>query len=368
MSLLAAVTEQTSAPFNLGIFETVIGMGILIGGAVFIVAQWRNGKYKALEMANTAILAELEAQKERGDRLEKELAKVTRELTEMRAENKTLRELVMGAAVPNAMTEAIAEIVGKGTATGLNQRIRWMLSRSEFWELLQLSRRRPKAVIFDLDSTIASDAHRAIRFLDRADPDWSAFHAHQVQDAPIKPMVRKLLREKRSGNKVIIVTLRPERFRAATEQWLRDNDIPFDELHLRPEKNYTPGAEQKERMLVDDILPKYEVVRAYDDNGENADMFRSHGIRTFQPRYLEGSSLPRAKGVGRYERSDPNLEPDSSIRPPTDPRHPGRFWVMPHDAISEKGNKYHVDGHWRQLSAQESGALERLRLYLSRVK
>ena len=87
------------------------------------------------------------------------------------------------------------------------------------------------------------------------------------------------LQDKAKENNIVILTARSAHYEGETKEWLKKNDIPYDELVMRPaDDSKTKDAPLKEKLLKSKILPKYDVVKAYDDRKKNIKMFRANGI------------------------------------------------------------------------------------------
>ena len=81
------------------------------------------------------------------------------------------------------------------------------------------------------------------------------------------------------GDNIVILTARSAHYREETEEWLDKHDIKYDKLVMRPEDDSkTKDAALKEHLLKSEILPKYDVVKAYDDKKKNVKMFKAHNI------------------------------------------------------------------------------------------
>ena len=52
-------------------------------------------------------------------------------------------------------------------------------------------------------------------------------------DNPREDLIAYLRKDREEGNKIIIVSGRPIARLAETERWLRDNDVPYSEIHLQ---------------------------------------------------------------------------------------------------------------------------------------
>lgn len=153
------------------------------------------------------------------------------------------------------------------------------MSKNNEFELQKPLHKRSHAVIFDLDGTIANDME-----YEKHHKGKGGKHPKFAQEAlevdPIEDIVKKMEDAKHKGETVIILTARSAHYRSETKQWLHKNHIPYDALVMRP----TDDAEQKDKslkkeLLEEDILPKYDVIKAYDDKKKNVKMFEKHGIK-----------------------------------------------------------------------------------------
>ena len=94
----------------------------------------------------------------------------------------------------------------------------------------------------------------------------------------IDSMVEKLKKAKQDGENVVILTARSAEYRDETKKWLHKNEIPYDALIMRPTDNKEKDKKVKKELLEEDILPKFDVDKAYDDKMKNVKMFRKLGI------------------------------------------------------------------------------------------
>lgn len=136
-------------------------------------------------------------------------------------------------------------------------------------------------VIFDIDGTLADVDHRR-HFVIGKKKDFDAFYDAMVDDT-VKVAIQELNHMcKRCNHKIIICTGRPEKYRSITVEWLRDNCVYFDELHMRPdEMRFKPDFEIKQNML-NGINDKHNVIFAVDDRNQVVDMWRSNGVTCLQ--------------------------------------------------------------------------------------
>jgi hypothetical protein len=133
------------------------------------------------------------------------------------------------------------------------------------------------AAIFHLDGVVASNDHVMHHIKGTDEPDWDSFNEGlancEVNDgwATLMQMMWN------SGYKVIILTNRAERLRTMTEVWLKEHDLPHDDLVMRPDG--TPYEEAKEARL-DEVMRECIVMLAVDDDPTHCDMYESKGIPT----------------------------------------------------------------------------------------
>jgi predicted kinase len=70
-----------------------------------------------------------------------------------------------------------------------------------------------------------------------------------------------------------------------TRQWLKDNNIEFDELHMREPKNFEKDDILKERLYETHIKGKYNVKFVLDDRDQVVKKWRELGLPCFQVYY-----------------------------------------------------------------------------------
>ena len=153
---------------------------------------------------------------------------------------------------------------------------------------------KPKAVIFDLDGTLANIDHRLHHFKGEGATDWDAFFAGIPEDKVNKWCHELILIVGRNNSdglymggsdftvRVLLVTCRPERVRGLTTAWLKGKWIKYSELLCREEGDRRPDYLVKEEILHEQILPRYEVLFAVDDRQSVVDMWRRNGITCLQ--------------------------------------------------------------------------------------
>lgn len=127
------------------------------------------------------------------------------------------------------------------------------------------------AVVFDIDGTLANMGKRSPY-------DW-----HMVGvDEPNWPVVERAREHELAGDLVILMSGRDEVCRKETENWLFKHGIPFDELHMRANKDY-----RKDTIVKAELFDRYvanrglNILAVYDDRLSVVRMWHSKGLFTF---------------------------------------------------------------------------------------
>lgn len=127
---------------------------------------------------------------------------------------------------------------------------------------------KPSAFIVDTDGTMAN--HEGVR-----NPyDTSRYHLDTVREHVA--IVVEALRD--SGEKIIALSGRDEKFRDVTEQWWWANDLDFDEFFMRPTGDTRMDAIIKYELFKEHIEPNYNVIGAFDDRPQVVRMWQTIGV------------------------------------------------------------------------------------------
>lgn len=144
--------------------------------------------------------------------------------------------------------------------------------------LLKQDESLPKAIIVDIDATLS--------FNTSGRPFYGKGCAEGIEnDIPNTPVCNLVNAMFSDMYKVIIVTGREgtKEIVDATEKWLSDNEIAYDEIYFREEGDYTKGDECKKRIFEQNIKNKYNVQFVIDDSQKCVDMYRELGLICLQP-------------------------------------------------------------------------------------
>ncbi len=153
-------------------------------------------------------------------------------------------------------------------------------------------KRKPRAVVWDLDGTLADDRARAhfVEVEQGRARDWRSYFDAIDQDPPIAASMEVLRALHAAGLRIVFLTGRPEYTRPKTERWLEANGLTeYDELLMRPPHDLRPSGFFK----VDEIerlRRRYELVCAFEDRIDVAEALREAGL----PVFLYGAGMEAA--------------------------------------------------------------------------
>ena len=94
---------------------------------------------------------------------------------------------------------------------------------------------------------LADVGHR-LHHLARRPKDWDAFFAAAPADVVLE-VGAQFARQAAQSHRIVYLTGRPERCRAATQEWLDRNALPPGDLLMRPAGDRRPGSVVKVREL-----------------------------------------------------------------------------------------------------------------------
>ena len=128
----------------------------------------------------------------------------------------------------------------------------------------------PKAVICDIDGTLA-------HMKDRSPYDWD-----RVDTDEVDPTIKNLLDVLKDKYFIILVSGRDEVCREKTEKWLRGNDITYGMLLMRPEGDIRKDSIVKREIFENYIRDYYNIQFVLDDRNQVVEMWRSLGLKCLQ--------------------------------------------------------------------------------------
>jgi len=136
--------------------------------------------------------------------------------------------------------------------------------------------------IFDLDDTITSIEKRR-HFLNkdvRNDINWVEFFDACDTDDPKISTINICNALYEAGFTIYIWSGRSERVKDKTIKWLKDNNVKYHELKMRPIGNYTKDKTLKKRWL-DNCKDRDDIIAAFDDREAISELWIKENIPLF---------------------------------------------------------------------------------------
>jgi beta-phosphoglucomutase-like phosphatase (HAD superfamily) len=143
--------------------------------------------------------------------------------------------------------------------------------------------KKPKAVIWDLDGTLADDRARAhyVEVAKGRARDWKSYFDAIDTDPPIAASMEVLRAMHAAGLRILFLTGRPEYTRAKTVRWLEANGLTeYDALLMRPDGEQRPAGFFKADVVAR-LRREYELVCAFEDRIDVANHLREAGVPVF---------------------------------------------------------------------------------------
>lgn len=129
--------------------------------------------------------------------------------------------------------------------------------------------KKPRAVIVDVDGTLAHMQGRSAFAWDKVGED-------EVDDE-VRDVVRGL---SDAGYTVIVMSGRDSVCRALTEEWLKEMEIPYKALFMRPAGDMRSDDLIKGELFWANVANKYNVKLVIDDRPQVLRFWRSIGLKT----------------------------------------------------------------------------------------
>lgn len=139
-----------------------------------------------------------------------------------------------------------------------------------------------RAVIFDIDGTLADCRHRQ-HHVTNGKKDWPSFYSKLGEDTIIAETAQLFDTLQAAGSFIILCSGRPEDYRGATVSWLLDNGLhDWDGLYMRPSGDFRPDHIVKSQLLDGIIADGYEPWLVIDDRPSVVKMWRERGLMCLQ--------------------------------------------------------------------------------------
>lgn len=133
----------------------------------------------------------------------------------------------------------------------------------------------PQAVLCDIDGTLALRHDRSPYQFARCGSDLLN---HPVRDT--------LMAWRRTfGAQIVLLSGRPDTWRDQTQRWLRDHEVPHDELWMRPADDTRRDDIVKGEMFDAHVRHRFNVRLVLDDRDRVIALWRRMGLPTWQVNY-----------------------------------------------------------------------------------
>jgi len=137
------------------------------------------------------------------------------------------------------------------------------------------------AIVIDLDGTLQNVDHR-VKHVQKEPKDWKAFNSGLIDD-PINKWCLELINAMGTkGYRVILLTGRSDRWRDLSVKWLKDHDVSFEKLFMRPHLDMREDHFVKESIYLNEIEPEYDVLFVVEDRLSVVKMWRKIGVTCLQ--------------------------------------------------------------------------------------
>lgn len=138
-------------------------------------------------------------------------------------------------------------------------------------------------IIWDFDGTLSDGTHRLHLLPTKGynnTESWVSFNLAAGGDAPFMDNIELLRSQYDAGFTIIILTGRSDVALYVSQQWLREHDVPYHELLMRPADDHRRDIDFKEEVLRD--LGISNILCAFDDADHVVKHIRSLGITCHQ--------------------------------------------------------------------------------------
>ena len=138
-----------------------------------------------------------------------------------------------------------------------------------------------KVIVFDIDGTLANIEHRR-SFVATKPKNWKAFNAGIVNDTPHEDIVFLAQLFWDRGHNVILCSGRGEEQRQVTKDQMKEFEIEYTRLLMRPAKDHRPDDVVKVELLQQIRAEFGNPYLWFDDRTRVVNAIRAEGVRVLQ--------------------------------------------------------------------------------------
>lgn len=135
-----------------------------------------------------------------------------------------------------------------------------------------------KLVVCDIDGTIADLTHRR-RYAKGPEKNWARFFSLLGEDTPRMDVYKQALAVAQANDAhLVLVSARPDTYRAETIEWLRKYNM-MDWVHILMRKGHDKRQDtQVKSDIYDKYLSRYQIIEVFDDRPSVIRMWREKGL------------------------------------------------------------------------------------------
>jgi len=138
-----------------------------------------------------------------------------------------------------------------------------------------------KTIICDLDGTLTDASHR-MHYIKNKPKDHRTFFKECINDglhSDVLDIVYNLVLAVPAY--LVLVSGRSDECRNETKEWLRENNISYDQLWMRRAGDYRPDYIVKQEIYDRHLINK-DIYCVFDDRDQVVQMWRRNGLRCLQ--------------------------------------------------------------------------------------
>ena len=133
-----------------------------------------------------------------------------------------------------------------------------------------------QVVLVDVDGTLADVRHRLQHIRGGKRKNWKAFFEAMDRDTPIASTI-DWVKDLAKTHEIVIITGRPEHYRARTIAWLQRQGVPFSDIFMRRDGDRRPDYDMKREALA--RWGKDRIALVIEDRPPVCDMWTREGVK-----------------------------------------------------------------------------------------